>query len=250
MFAHALERRNCLGQVAGDETGDANIDAYDVSNLGDIQEIDRFQSSPGQNVVPHNVFVIGNFLTISYYRDGAVIADATYPNKIIEVGNYDTSPNFSGNGFNGCWGVYPYLPSGNLLATDIEEGLYVLTPNYQAACFLQGIVTDGNTGATIANATITVNENSSANTTSEFGGSYLTGVAAAGTYTITVEKVGYFTQTITVDLTNGITETLNIALLTPLNIVITGQVNDTNGNALANAELSFVNGLNLSLIHI
>ena len=229
-----------------DEVGDANIDAYDVSDLGDIQEIDRFQSSPGQNVIPHNVFVVGNFLAISYYRDGVVIADATYPNNIIEVGNYDTSPNFSGNGFNGCWGVYPYLPSGNLLATDIEEGLYVLTPSYQAACFLQGTITDSSTGATIANANITISENSSANTVSEFGGSYFTGVADAGTYTITVEAAGYFSQTLNVDLTNGVTETLNIALNPPVNAVITGNVNDTNGNGIANAEMFFVNGLNVT----
>ncbi|MGB1205093.1 MAG: choice-of-anchor B family protein [Chitinophagales bacterium] len=231
-----------------DEVNNANIDAFDVSDLGDIQETDRFQSSPGSNVMPHNVFVYGNFLTISYYRDGAVIADATYPNKIIEVGNYDTSPNFSGGGFNGCWGVYPYLPSGNLLATDIEEGLYVLTPTYQGACFLQGNITDGNTGAAISNANITINENSSGNTTSEFGGSYLTGVADAGTYTVTIEKAGYYSQTVAVNLTNGTTETLNIALTMPVPVTITGQINEQGGSGISDAVLFFINNGNITSV--
>ncbi len=26
-----------------------------------------------------------------------------------------------GNGFDGCWGTYPYLPSGNIISSDINS---------------------------------------------------------------------------------------------------------------------------------
>ena len=38
---------------------------------------------------------------------------------------YDTWPGSSG-GFSGAWGVYPYLPSGNILVSDISSGLFIL----------------------------------------------------------------------------------------------------------------------------
>ena len=36
----------------------------------------------------------------------------------------------SGGNFDGCWGAYPYLPSGLVLATDQQEGLFILHTPY------------------------------------------------------------------------------------------------------------------------
>ena len=116
-----------------DEKPNAFIAAYDVSNINNIQEIDRIQSSPGKDVIPHNVFVLGDYLVTSYYRDGITIHDASNPSVMVQVGNYDTSPAFTGNGFNGAWGVYPYLPSGNIIVSDIDSGLYILKDNTKAS---------------------------------------------------------------------------------------------------------------------
>ncbi|MEZ5003368.1 MAG: choice-of-anchor B family protein [Chitinophagales bacterium] len=109
-----------------DENSGKPIASFDVSDINDIKFLDKYQS--GQNVIPHNVFVKNDFVIASYYRDGVIILDASQPDELVEMGHYDTSPNYSGNGFNGCWGVYPYLPSGIILATDIERGLEILTP--------------------------------------------------------------------------------------------------------------------------
>ncbi len=111
-----------------DERPGAYVTAYDVSDLSDINELDRYQSSPGFDVIPHNVFVKGKYLYISYYKDGLIVIDASDPKSLKQIGFHDTSPQFpSGDGFQGCWGVYPYLPSGNIIASDREEGLYVFT---------------------------------------------------------------------------------------------------------------------------
>ena len=127
-----------------DEVSDAYVASYDVSNIANIVELDRVQSSPGQDVVPHNTFVVGDYLVTSYYRDGVVITDATNPSNLIQVGNYDTSP-LSGDGFDGDWGVYPYLPSGNLIVSDIDNGLFILGPTYAPGAYLEGNVTDAAT---------------------------------------------------------------------------------------------------------
>jgi len=115
-----------------DETAGCYVGSYDVSDIYDIQEIDLIQEWTGdgadgdqENVVPHNTHVLGDYLVTSYYTSGITIIDASDPFNLIEVGYYDTSP-LSGSNMDGCWGAYPYLPSGLMLATDQQEGLFVL----------------------------------------------------------------------------------------------------------------------------
>jgi choice-of-anchor B domain-containing protein len=62
-----------------DEQSDAYVGAYDISDINNIQEVDRIQSNPGSNSIPHNAHVDGNFLITSWYRDGTVVHDITYP---------------------------------------------------------------------------------------------------------------------------------------------------------------------------
>ena len=76
-----------------DEQSGAYLTAFDVSNLSNIFEVDRIQSNPGSNSIPHNTFVDGNFLITSYYRDGTTVHDITYPNNMIQVAYYDSYSN-------------------------------------------------------------------------------------------------------------------------------------------------------------
>ena len=81
--------------------------------------------APGTgNVIPHNTHVLGDYLITSYYTSGVTVIDASDPFNLIEVAYYDTSP-YSGGTFDGCWGAYPYLPSGLVLATDSETAFGV-----------------------------------------------------------------------------------------------------------------------------
>ena len=41
-------------------------------------------------------------------------------------------------------GEYILLPSGTIVASDIDNGLYVLSPTYIRACYLEGTITDLN----------------------------------------------------------------------------------------------------------
>ena len=103
-----------------DETSDAYIGSYDISNVSNIQEVDRIQSNPGSNSIPHNTHVDGNFLVTSWYRDGTTVHDISDPTNLVQVAYYD-SYSGSGNGFDGCWGTFPFLPSGNIISSDINS---------------------------------------------------------------------------------------------------------------------------------
>ena len=64
-------------------------------------------------------------LIISYYADGTRILDISNPTNPIEVAYYDTS-DIEGL-YVGNWGTYAYLPSGYIISSDIETGMYVLS---------------------------------------------------------------------------------------------------------------------------
>ena len=225
-----------------DEVADAYIAAYDVSDINNISETDRIQSSPGEDVIPHNVFVHNtNFLVTSYYRDGVTIHDCTNPNNLVEVGFYDTSPAFTGDGFNGCWGVYPYLPSGLIIASDIENGCFVLNPTYTQASFLEGTITDASNSNPINNASVTITAANVADN-SDLSGDYLTGVATEGTYDVTYSKLGYVSQTVTgVILTSGQTTVQDVQLVPQITFTLEGLVVDPSNTPIPNAQVLISN---------
>ena len=227
-----------------DEVSNGFIGAYDVSNLSNINELDRVQSNPGQQVIPHNVHFMNNYVITSYYRDGVTIHDVSNPSNIIEVGNYDTSPVFSGNGYNGCWGVYPWLPSGIIIASDIENGLFVLGPTYTPASFLVGNVKDSITTFNLDAVQINIVA-TTASTNSNILGNYQTGIATAGTYSVTFTKFGYKTKTINgVVLSSGNTTTLNVELVPIVPFTLQGQVVEAvTLNPIANAKVLITNSL-------
>ncbi len=198
--------------VNSDEVSSGFISFYDVSDLDNIAETDRYQAVPGSGLIPHNAFVFGDYVVVSYYKHGVVILDATKKNNVIEVGGYDTSPFIASDGFNGCWGVYPYLPSGNIIASDIEEGLFILTPTFQRACYLEGNVTQTNTGGNLGSVKVDIIGTDNFDLTG-FNGNYLTGIGTPGDYDVRFSRAGCSTQIFTnITLTAGQTVTLNADL--------------------------------------
>ena len=77
---------------------------------------------------PHNPYIRGNYIISSYYEDGVQVFDISDPMNPQQVAYYDTHPdNTTYTGYAGNWGVYPFLPSGTILASDIDNGLFVLS---------------------------------------------------------------------------------------------------------------------------
>ena len=184
-----------------DEISGAFIAAYDISDPTNILEVDRIQNSPGSGIIPHNTHVMGDYLITSYYSDGVVIHDITYPYNIIKVAEYDT---YEGQtiSYDGCWGVYPFLPSGTILAADITNGLFILGPTYQQAAYLEGIVTDQQSNLPLNDVLVKIVGDDQSDLTNS-SGFYATGIFSPGIYNVTYEKVGYFPKTESVTLIQG-----------------------------------------------
>ncbi|MEM7040970.1 MAG: choice-of-anchor B family protein, partial [Bacteroidota bacterium] len=117
-----------------DETSNTGIKISDFSNLAAPSTVSTFRSALlapiHTNSMPHNVFVRGDLLFISYYEEGVQVYDISNPVVPVKVGFWDTHPsNTDYNGTFGCWGVYPYFPSGTIIASDDLNGLFVLQLN-------------------------------------------------------------------------------------------------------------------------
>lgn len=224
-----------------DETQNSYLASYDITDLSNITELDRFQVTPGSQSIVHNTHILNDFAVTSWYKDGVSITDVSRPDNIISVGRFDTYTQGSGGGFNGCWGVYPFLPSGTIVASDIDNGLYVLTPNYVRGCYLEGIVLDSVSGTPLNNATVQVLA-TSMNEVTGFDGVFKTGTATPGTVTVQVSRSGYITKTISnVQLVNGQLTNLVVELASFNTFVATGQVvNALNGLPVAGAQVTIV----------
>ncbi len=224
-----------------DENANSFLTSYDITNLGNITELDRFTTAPGTGAIVHNVHILNDYAVVSWYVEGVSIVDAHRPDNLIEVGKYDTHP-LNETGFHGCWGVYPFLPSGTIVASDIENGLYVLTPTYVRACYLEGLVTDSVTHAPLYQATVSIVA-TTATKQSKTNGTYKTGTADSGSYTVTCTKPGYYPKTFNnVVLTHGNVTALDFPLVPITPFVFTGKVTDSrNGNGIPNAKVHIFN---------
>ena len=184
-----------------DEVAAAPVTAYDVSNINNIREIDQIRSSLNPQAIPHNAHWHNNFLVNSYYTSGVQIVDVREPDMMVEVGYYDTSPNFSDDTFNGCWGAYPWLPSGRILASDMQEGLYVLSSTYPRASHLRLHVRHAITKVPIPAALFSSNGQSQG--TSNINGNFKQGLLLNGLYNITVSASGFNTENLSMPLMAG-----------------------------------------------
>lgn len=234
-----------------DELPNASVAAFDVSNLDDLRLLDEYRplTSLNTNTIPHNVHVIGYWLSISYYTDGLRVVDAADPTNLIEVANYDTWPGVSGD-YNGNWGAYPYLPSGLTLVSDRQTGLYVVDVNYKRAARVAGTVSNAANGQPINEARVELLTEQLAYDRTAANGRYATGVAEAGTTRIAVSKSGFVPDTITVNLIAGETVTVDLQLQPRLRTTLRVTVLDTDSGAaipgavvqLDNAEFTFTGG--------
>lgn len=114
-----------------DENQGSPIKIFDISDITNPKQMVYFNSHP--NALPHNAYWKKNSAIVSSYEDGVYVYDLTSPNNPKVHAFYDTYPlNPDGvyAGFHGCWGVWPFLPSGNILASDISEGLFVMKVKY------------------------------------------------------------------------------------------------------------------------
>ena len=78
----------------------------------------------------HNVYGRGHFLYVAHYKAGMHVLDIRDPRNPVQLGSFDTydPPSDTVPGaYAGCWAVYPYFPSGRIVGSDMQSGLFLAT---------------------------------------------------------------------------------------------------------------------------
>jgi choice-of-anchor B domain-containing protein len=112
--------------IGTEEFNVRDITVWDLADRSSWNLIVPTWQNPSSSSYVHNLFILGDYAHISYYTSGYVVLDISNPASPQLAGYYDTYPQNNGASYNGAWGCYPYLPSGNTLISDIQTGLYVL----------------------------------------------------------------------------------------------------------------------------
>jgi len=229
-----------------DERGNAFVEAYDVSDPSNILFLDNFKpiESAGKGVIPHNTHYMDGFLYTSYYTDGVIVTDANKPDNLIQVGQYDTWPGADG-GFFGNWGAYPFLPSGLILASDRATGLYILQSEVKRACYLEGNITDKETGLAINGVEISIRSKDPNLAKSDAAGAFKTGQASSGTYEVIFKHPNYNGKVVEVDFNHGECLLLNVELeeLRKVRVNFVSTL-ESNAQSLPDVNFSLFNSLN------
>jgi choice-of-anchor B domain-containing protein len=219
-----------------DEVSNSSLTSYDIGNPNAVKKYDEIKGLTTNSIV-HNTYIRNQYAVTSWYKDGVAIVDVSRPANLVRVGYYDTHSG-TGSGFSGCWGVFPYFPSGRVIISNIKSSdaghtndgeLKVLMATYQRACHVEGKVTHQTpTGAVISGAlvellnpsnqvilsTTTANVATAGNSGTPLG-EYKMGQLTPGIFTLRVSKSGYITSTQSVTLANG-SLTFNIVPLQPI----------------------------------
>ncbi len=108
-----------------DENTGLDVKIYDLKNFSEPRFVSMFNSNT--DAMPHNAIWYGDFAYVSAYHDGVRVWNIKDPSKPYQVAWYDTHPVVPEQygGFKGCWGVYPFLPSKRIIASDLTAGIFV-----------------------------------------------------------------------------------------------------------------------------
>ena len=233
-----------------DEKPQGKVDAYSVGNPSDIKLLHSFRPPVllNQNSLPHNTHFIknakGSFIVTSWYDEGVSVADVSDPSNMVEVGIGRTT-----KGGNGCWGAYPFLPSGLILSSDMDNGLFIYEPNYTRAARFEGIVLDSVTKTPVNGAKISIEGLINREILSDGFGRFKTGTPETGNINIVVSKNGFETKKISKLLSNSFSlknDTIYLSQM-PTSTLSGRIISNESGLPVSNAEVGLFKEGNLSI---
>ncbi len=116
------------------------LKVWNVSNVMNPIQVATWQPTSITTSIVHNIETYGNYALIAHYTAGVRLVNITIPAAPVELAWYDTYPTNNLASYNGCWGVYMF-PSGKIVASDRQTGLYVL----RSSSVLVGNINNQNT---------------------------------------------------------------------------------------------------------
>jgi choice-of-anchor B domain-containing protein len=123
-----LDEQHSNPQNPGQSAIKTQTFVWDVSDL-DAPFVQKVYKGPTSSI-DHNLYVRGIFAFESNYRSGVRVLDARQAaaGDLSEVAFFDVYPANDQSLFNGTWSNYPFFASGTVIASGIEQGLFVLRP--------------------------------------------------------------------------------------------------------------------------
>ncbi len=118
--------------ILGDELDELRVGNNTRTLIFDFTDLDapafHFDYIGPSAAIDHNGYVKNNSYYFANYRAGLRVLDISQiENRLFtEIGFFDTYPENDGTDFDGAWNVYPYFPSGNIIISDINRGLFVV----------------------------------------------------------------------------------------------------------------------------
>jgi choice-of-anchor B domain-containing protein len=82
----------------------------------------------GVTSIDHNTMTRGKRLYAANYQSGFRVFNARRPTRLREIAFFDTYPEADDVQFAGAWGVFSDFPSGIVVVSDINRGLFVFLP--------------------------------------------------------------------------------------------------------------------------
>ena len=79
--------------------------------------------------IDHNLYIVGDLAYETNYTAGLRILNISDPLNPVEVGYFDSFPANNNASFNGAWSNYPFFKSGNVIVSNIEDGLFIVRPD-------------------------------------------------------------------------------------------------------------------------
>lgn len=122
------------------DTPNGKLKVWNIQDLQNITYVTSWQPTGITTSVVHNVEIYGNYAIVAHYSAGIRIVDISNPTVPTEVAWYDTYTNNNSANYNGCWGVYKF-PSGKIIASDRQKGLFVIKTNISALTEIPGNAT-------------------------------------------------------------------------------------------------------------
>jgi len=118
--------------LLGDELDEGDTQQFTTTHVINVENIlnpsyvGQFQNDTP--AITHNCYTHNGLMFQANYRSGLRIFDVTdagTPSAVTEVAFFDTYPADDNASFNGLWSCYPYFPSGTVIGSDLERGLFV-----------------------------------------------------------------------------------------------------------------------------
>ena len=119
--------------LLGDELDESRLGLTTRTHVFDVSDLEApehlYAHDLGTRATDHNLYVLGDRLFEANYTSGVRVLEIgdLARREIEEIAWFDTYPESDAVILDGAWSVYPYLPSGTVLVSDIANGLFVLS---------------------------------------------------------------------------------------------------------------------------